>query len=181
MSRDAHPESQQLLASWTHATTEIPAQGLDRRRSATAEEREAIRKALGLAALERLDAHYRIHSVAGGGWRLAGTLLADVVQSCVVTLEPLPATLEEKFASEFWDDLDEPEGGEDKGILDEADVERLEGDTIPAGRVVFETLSGALDPYPRKAGARFDWEDKAAQDVGKNNPFSVLSRLKDKS
>ena len=39
------------------------------------------------------------------------------------------------------------------------DVEPIEHGTIEVGRVVFETLSAALDPYPRKSGATLEWQD----------------------
>lgn len=168
------------LSSWVHATTEIPAGGLERSRQANGEERRAIATALNLLSLDSLQARYRIVSIAGGGWRLSGSIEAQLAQPCVVTLEPVPATLSETFQVEFWRDLEEPEGGEDKSILEGADVEPLAGDDIPAGRIVFETLSGALDPYPRKAGAEFGWQDKNAENPQKTSPFSVLQQLKNK-
>ncbi|MEQ1717249.1 MAG: DUF177 domain-containing protein [Hyphomicrobium sp.] len=168
------------LRLWAHATTEIPAGGLSRERAASEAERADIAKALGIPAVERLVARYKITSIAGGGWRLEGTISAAVVQSCVVTLEPVPLTIEERFDVEFWRDKGEPAGGEDKSVLDGPDVEPLDGDDIGAGRIVFETVSGALDPYPRKPGAAFEWQDPAAVEVEKNNPFSVLGKLKDK-
>lgn len=167
------------LQDWSHATVDVPAQGLEYQRAASPQERAAIAKELGLAALDRLEASYRVTAIAGGGWRLAGTLSADVVQSCVITLEPVPAQITETFKVEFWRDLDEPEGGEDKSVLDGADTEALEGDVIPAGRIVFECLSAALDPYPRKEGASLAWQDPKAGEPEKITPFSVLAKLKD--
>ena len=147
---------------------DIPAQGLSYTRSAAPQERAAIVEALGLAALDRLEATYRINSISGGGWRLAGKMTAAVDAVLRVTLEPVPSDIDEAFNVEFWRDLDEPEGGEDKSVLDGADVEHLEGDAIPAGRIVFESLSAALDPYPRKEGATFDWKDPKAAEAGKS-------------
>lgn len=167
------------LASWSHATVDVPAQGLEITRSADASERAGVAGALRLAALDKLEARYRIMSVAGGGWRLKGQIAADVVQTCVVTLEPVPSAIEEPFEVEFWRETSEPEGGEDRSVLEGPDVEMLTGDDIPAGRIIFETLSGALDPYPRKADAAFDWKDSAAESE-KSNPFSVLAQLKEK-
>lgn len=169
------------LHDWFHATVDIPAQGLEYQRAAGPQERTAIAKELGIVTLDRLEASYRVTAIAGGGWRLAGTVSADVVQSCVITLEPVPAQITETFKVEFWRDLDEPEGGEDKSVLDGADIEALEGDVIPAGRIVFECLSAALDPYPRKEGASLGWNDPKAQEAEKNNPFSVLAKFRDKS
>lgn len=173
------PSPSNPLSSWSHATVDVPAQGLDVTRSASPQDRAAIVKDLGLAALDKLDTSYRITAISGGGWRLAGTLTADVVQSCVITLEPVPARIEENFKVEFWRDLAEPEGGEDKSVLEGADVERLDDSAIPAGRIVFECLSAALDPYPRKQGASLAWDDPAAAQSEKITPFSVLGKLKD--
>lgn len=168
------------LAHWDVALVDIPERGLDAKRDADASERAGLAQKLGLVTLDALHAQYRVHSLAGGGWRLSGTVAANVVQSCVITLEPLPSAIDDEFAVEFWRDLDEPEGGEDKTVLEGADVEPLEGDTIPVGRIVFETLSAALDPYPRKQGAAFDWQDEKAAQSENSNPFSVLARFKDK-
>jgi uncharacterized metal-binding protein YceD (DUF177 family) len=152
---------------------------LDVTRAASPQELADMVKDLGLAALDKLETSYRITSISGGGWRLAGTLTADVVQFCVITLEPVPARIEENFKVEFWRELEEPEGGEDKSVLEGADIEQLEDSAIPAGRIVFECLSAALDPYPRKEGAALAWDDPAAAQPEKVTPFSVLAKLKD--
>ncbi|MGE0055304.1 MAG: DUF177 domain-containing protein [Hyphomicrobium sp.] len=167
------------LASWSHATVDVPEQGLELVRKAGDAERAEIASALKLSSLDALEARYRIISVAGGGWRLKGQVGAVVVQSCVVTLEPVASTIDEPFEVEFWRETSEPEGGEDKSVLEGPDVETLVGDDIPVGRIVFETLSSAIDPYPRKEGAAFDWKDKTGN-AEKANPFSVLAQLKDK-
>lgn len=172
--------NEQPLESWNVSTLDIPAKGFECARKASAQELARIAQLLGLVSMGSLEASYRIHGLAGGGWRLTGSIAAAIVQSCVVSLEPVPAQVEEEFAVEFWRDLDEPEGGEDKTVLGGTDVEALEGETIPVGRIVFETLSGALDPFPRKEGAAFQWQDEKAADAQNANPFSILARLKDK-
>ena len=172
---------EQPLATWDVATTDVPNGGLKRERDATSEERTKIAALLGLVSLDALSASYRISAITGGGWKLSGAISANAVQSCVVTGEPVADSLSDEFKVEFWRELEEPEGGEDKSVLEGADVEPLEGDTIAVGRIVFETLSAALNPYPRKEGAAFEWQDKNAAEGQKANPFSVLGKLKDKS
>ena len=169
------------LQAWVHGTADIPAGGLSRTRTASETERAAIVKALGLTALDKLDVRYRIVSLPGGGWRLSGDLTTDVVQACVVTLEPVASHLSETFNVEFWRDAGEPEGGEDKSVLSGPDVEALPSDEIPAGRIVFEALSAGLDPYPRSSSAAFDWQDPETASPEKISPFSILAKLKDKS
>lgn len=168
------------LSDWTHATAEIPDRGLTRERAASEAERSEIARALKLISLDKLVAAYRITSIAGGGWRLAGKITADPVQSCIVSLEPVPAHLEETFDVEFLHEAPASESGGDLSVLQGPDIEPLEGNVIAAGRVVFETLAAGLDPYPRKGGASFEWQDKAASGDNKISPFAVLAKLKDK-
>ena len=59
----------------------------------TGAERTAIAKLLDLRGLEGLSLTYRLVRAAGGRLRLKGELKAKVVQTCVVSLEPIKQTL----------------------------------------------------------------------------------------
>jgi hypothetical protein len=165
---------------WAHNIVDIPAKGLACTREATAGERQAITSALGLLALNKLAADYRIRSVAGGAYRLSGKLRAEATQACVVSLEPVDARIESDFDVEVRPDLPEALSDEDLSVLSGPDLERLERGVVPVGRIVFETLSSALDPYPRREDAEFNWRDPHAEEPGKASPFAVLSKLKDR-
>jgi hypothetical protein len=165
---------------WTHRVCDIPAEGLQCERDATESEREGVARALGLLALRRLSARYRIEAIAGEAYRLSGKLSGDVEQACVISLEPVSGRIDAAFDVEFWPHLDVAESDEDAMVLDGPDVERFEHGTLPAGRIVFETFSASLDPYPRRDGAEFNWQDPRAQEPEKTGPFAELSRLKDK-
>lgn len=169
------------LSNWTHAVLDIPAGGLKSERAATADERAAIATALRLLSLDAFDAAYRIDRLAGGGYRLHGRVTANLEQPCVVTLDPVAATVGEDFDTEFWPEVAPRDGEQDARVLDGRDVETIENGALAAGRVIFETLSAALDPYPRKAGAEFQWQDKADLTPQKISPFAALSKLKDKT
>lgn len=166
------------LPDWTIPTLEIPDRGLGGERAVPADMLLDFAKALGMLSLEQVNTSYRIDRLAGGGYRLHGRLKAKGEQACVVSLEPLPAVLDEPFDVEFWPALAASDGGEDKAILEARDVESLENGTIPVGRIVFETISAALDPYPRKDGAEFNWSDKAQSEPEKVSPFAALAKLK---
>lgn len=168
------------LIDWTHNVTDIPAGGLDRERRATEAERAAIAKALDLLKLDRLATHYRIKSVAGGGYHLSGKLTADVEQACVVTLDPVAAKIDAPFDVEFRPEVETADNDEDANVLAGPDVEILERGIIPVGRIVVETLSASLDPYPRRPNAEFTWQDQKAQEAEKSSPFAALSKLKNK-
>ena len=168
------------LSDWSHAVTEIPATGLTRERRITGEALLPLAGELNMLELSSVVADYRIERLAGGAYRLHGRVIADGAQACVVTVEPVPSHVDETFDTEFWPDLPEADGGEDKSILDERDVERLEGGVIPVGRIVFETISAGLDPYPRKPDAAFDWQEKDQPVTENVSPFAALSKLKNK-
>ncbi|MFN0218192.1 MAG: YceD family protein [Hyphomicrobium sp.] len=166
--------------SWSQAIADIPEGGLKRERTASDDECAATAKALGLLEASNLKAEYRIERLAGGGYRLQGRMAADVAQPCIVTLEPVADSLDESFDVEFWPDVRANESGQDARVLEGRDVEPLERGEIPVGRIVFETLSAALDPYPRKGDADFAWQDPQAGEPEKASPFAALARLKTK-
>ena len=59
-----------IEADWWHATSQIPSDGLDAERKATADEMAAIAEELGLLALEGVVVRYRItHLAAALGLR----------------------------------------------------------------------------------------------------------------
>jgi hypothetical protein len=151
---------------------------------ATEAELKAVAKTLDLVALDRLTFAYRIDHGGGGRLALTGTLNADAKQTCVVSLEPVEARLEVPVEMEFWPaellprperDASEPGGA---GVLDWP--EAIRDGKIDLGPIICETLATALDPYPRRPGARFDWpqgERPEGEGAG-TGPFASLAALK---
>lgn len=142
----------------------IPREGLVRRIEATAAERGALAHRFGLERLESLNADLVLRRSGDGRVRVRGTLHAAVVQTCVVTLEPVAADLTDRFAASFVpphllaeDDAPAPEvivSITDGGSVEEDDPEPfLEDDRIDIGELTAQHLSLALDPYPRAPGA----------------------------
>lgn len=177
------------LASWSHTPESIPQGGLETERAASADERTAVAGMLELVALDRLTVGYRIKNAGGGVYRLTGRLKAQVEQACVVTLEPVNGDIDETFEVEFRPEerTRKPVGAEDEEGADlsadfesDVDVEPITGGRMEVGRVVFETLASAIDPYPRKAGAAFDWKAPDADKTGTVSPFAALAKLKNK-
>jgi hypothetical protein len=168
------------LNDWTHNVTDIPAGGLDRDREATENERAAIADTLKLLKLGRLVTRYRIKSALGGGYRLSGKVTADVEQACVVTLDPVADRIEAAFDVEFRPQVEAADNDEDASVLAGPDVDALERGIIPVGRIVFETVSASLNPYPRRPDAEFNWQDPHASAPEKASPFAALSKLRDK-
>jgi uncharacterized metal-binding protein YceD (DUF177 family) len=148
-------------------------------------EREAIASLLELAALDSLRFAGRFHFGGEGRLLLAGTLAARLTQTCVVSLEPVASTIEVPMEIEFWPEarIDALARSADEatshGILDWP--EPIIDGKIELGPLLYETLATALDPYPRREGASFEWvepreEAEAPEKV--DSPFAALSKLK---
>jgi uncharacterized metal-binding protein YceD (DUF177 family) len=166
--------------SWDLPTSDVPETGLDETRAAASDELEAIARALGLVSCQSLEASYAIAPSGAGRYILSGTLRAQVVQACVVTLDPVIGSIEGNFHAAFWPEEDIPPPR--SGILDldeAADPEPITAGRIAVGRVVFECLAENLDPYPRKPGATLDWRDPAEAGASES-PFARLANLKTK-
>lgn len=172
---------------WVHQTTDIPESGRRFERAATDAERAAIARDLDLVGCTTLTVTYQIRALSGGRYRVEGRIAADVVQSCVVTLEPVAGRIDEPFDVTFSPDADEQRAGSsEREILSEPDVEPLSDGRLEVGRVAYELLASALDPYPRKPGVDFAQIAPHAVLPGNDdaadapNPFAVLAKLKDK-
>jgi hypothetical protein len=148
-------------------------------------ERADIAALLDLVALDRLSFAGRFAPRGQGRLALRGRLQAAVTQTCVVSLEPVPGVIDAEVEMEFWplaqieQRAESLEEAASQGTLDWPEPIR-EG-RIDLGRVIYEALATALDPYPKREGARFAWsngdEESAVegQDIG---PFAALVRLK---
>lgn len=169
------------LSDWDVKALDVPARGFKATREATPEERAEIASALDLLAVDSLTATYKITG-SRGRYHLEGMIEAKCTQSCVVSLEPVPALIREQFTADFVeDDTTEPGQTGEMEVLSIPDIEMMHDGVIQTGRVVFETFAASLDPYPRKPDAAFGWTDAKAQDAESKGPFSVLASLKGKS
>ena len=138
---------------------------------ATPEERAALAERMGLLGLDSLSAELELVPAPGGTVRARGLLRAAVVQSCVVTLEPVPQTVEEPLD---WRIL--PLGKEPSEDLDDGpdEIESEPDGTVDLGEALAQSLALALDPYPRAPGAELPGEASDAD----GSPFAALRGLK---
>jgi hypothetical protein len=157
------------------AADRLPAGEIVHEIAAKAAERAALALRLRLVALDRLEARVCLCRLGGGLIRLSATLSAEVVQSCVVTLEPVANRVEEEFALLYGS---EPADAEEVVLSGEAElVEPFTGGVIDIGEAVAQQLSLALDPYPRAAGAALASVDKNTA----GSPFAALVKWREKS
>ena len=143
-------------------------------------ERAALAKRFGLASLDRLEADVQV--ARGTADIIAhGQVRAAVNQSCVVTGDPVPATIDESFTVRFRPPP-ESGGGEEEVELgeEEMDVIFSEAGLIDLGEAVAQTLALYLDPYPRAPDAETALKEAGVKDEGEAGPFGALAGLKDK-
>ncbi|WP_253201088.1 YceD family protein [Sphingomonas quercus] len=150
--------------------------------AAEADERAALAKRFHLLSIERLEATAALRR-EGERVFVEGRLAAAVTQSCVATGDPLPATLDEPFALRFEPTTVAGAGDVVEEVeLAEADLDIVtySGGTIDLGEAVAETLSLALDPFPRAPDADDRLREAGVLDEGEAGPFAALKALKDK-
>lgn len=160
---------------------QIPAAGITMEVSANPAELAALAKRFGLQTIERLDAALRLKAMAGGALiRLDGHFAADVVQTCVVTLEPVPAHVEEEFTLTYGAAEPEVPGEEIELSLDDEDPpDPIVDGAIDVGEAVAEHVALALEPFPRKPGIAFEGAgDAPDEEEKKPSPFAVLAQLR---
>jgi hypothetical protein len=155
----------------------IPRGGLTLAIEASPTEREALAALYRLPSIEALSAELTLERSAQDEVRVTGAVHGRLTQTCVVSLEPFPAVVNEevdvRFA-ELADDVAARRLSKEPQTISIDDMD--EPDPIIEGRIDLGALAAeffalGLDPYPRKPGAAFeapqDREDAAS-------PFSAL-------
>jgi hypothetical protein len=166
-----------------------PESGIDVNVVAEPAERLALARRFDLLELRSLRGHGRLErGGAPGELVLRGWLEACVVQSCVVSLEPVPAQLREQIERRYRQER-AAERCQPAGIVDlDADedfIEPLVGREIDVGEAFAEELGLSLDPYPRAVGAAAIEATALAPYVSlgqaePGKPFATLRQLQDK-
>ena len=149
-------------------------------------ERARLAGFLHTESLDRLTFKYLIAPLSEDRFRLTGELSAELVQLCVVTLDPVAERLREAVSLQCWPQ-EQIEGlaREAKAIGPEAlpedpPVPILDG-RIDLGALAAEIFASAINPYPRKHAAEFDWHDPTLAEPGRpDSPFAGLAKLKSK-
>jgi uncharacterized metal-binding protein YceD (DUF177 family) len=169
-----------------------PEAGIDVDASADPAECRALARRFHLLEVRSLRGHGRIErfeypaELVFRGW-----LEADVVQSCVASLEPVPATIrqpiERRYRSGGASATDrarlQPRGAID---LDDEDdeVDFVSGREIDLGEAIAEEFGLALDPYPRAAGVAAIEAEALGPHVSlgpaePEKPFAALRQLRE--
>jgi uncharacterized metal-binding protein YceD (DUF177 family) len=155
----------------------LPRDGLDQTIEATPAERAALAREYGLADIAKLTAAFNLQRM-GREVVVRGSIHAEVTQTCVVSLEPFAATLDEPVDVRFAPPKRERPGskpGAETVVLDGADApDPIVDGKIDLGALAVEFMALGLDPYPRKPGAEFA---SPAADEPPDSPFDALARI----
>lgn len=161
--------------------TRVPALGCTEKIAADEPERVALAERFGLPAIHSLTAELRISRWRGEGLKVKGRLVADIDQTCVVSLDVFRSTLEDSFESYFLPASSL--AGADEAAIEGSDAEPFENGIIDMGEAVAEAMALAIDPYPKKPGTSFadqvEPESEASGAETARTPFAGLSRLKE--
>lgn len=157
--------------------------------SASEEQRVAMAEALDVIAVERLDADLTARVSDGARVHVHGELRGEIIQACVVSLDPVPQTIREAIHLVFWprDRLPTHRAEEEVSPFDDETPEPYDGDRIEIGHIIYELVASSLDPYPRVPGASLEHtiagraqEQDEGENGGPPNPFAALKGLKER-
>jgi uncharacterized metal-binding protein YceD (DUF177 family) len=172
------------------AVASIPESGSRVKYRATEAECAALAEQDGLAGLRDLVVEAELFRRGREGLIARGRVSAVVTQTCVVTLEPFEAPVEEPFEIEFAPQAEAEAAyaramAEIEAALDKAAVLAAQKDPpdpiidgkVDLGVLGAEFLALGLDPHPRKPGASFD---EILDPLGeeKPSPFAALAKIK---
>jgi uncharacterized metal-binding protein YceD (DUF177 family) len=136
-------------------------------------ERDALAQRFTLLELARLTAALELRKDPAG-IRVSGQIHASGSQPCVASGEPVPFLITEAVSILLV--AQSTESGEFELADADIDSEPLVGDIIDMGEIAAQVLGLALDPYPRKKGAKVAGvlsEDEARL---ASSPFAALKK-----
>jgi uncharacterized metal-binding protein YceD (DUF177 family) len=139
-------------------------------------ERAALAKRFGLIAVNDLRATLAFTQDAKA-ISATGQLHARIVQSCAVSGEDLPVTIDEPLALRFVRER-EIEAEEVELAPEDLDEIPYTGETFDLGEEVSQSLGLAIDPYAEGPEAERVRREAGLSDEAASGPFAALAALK---
>ncbi len=148
------------------------------------DELAALARWVGVEALENFKAEIELRKLSPTRYSYEAELTADVVQSCVVTLDPVRSHIERHLSRQLVlspSAYRRGQKGDDWPIAPAEDdaPEEIASLRYDLAAPLLEELVLAIDPYPRAAGVAF--APPPGADLTSElpeSPFAVLKRLK---
>lgn len=170
----------------------LPGKGLNLVLRPGDDERQALADAHDMVGVEDYVAEVNVKRWQRDGIRITGHLQADIVQSCIVSLEPVSQHIDTDIDALFLPETSKLASrraeGEAQEILIDPDgpdaPEPFEPPYLDVGAAVAEFFSLAIDPYPRAPGVEepvvLTTDPAGKVEEERPNPFAKLAGLKDK-
>jgi hypothetical protein len=129
-------------------------------------------------AIDAFTAKIELRKLSPTRFAFDADLAADIVQSCVVTLEPVRTRIERKFSRDLLLTAAAQHTVKEIDIapVDEDGREEISSLRYDLAVPVLEEFALAIDPYPRAPGVAF--EPPPDPDAAESHPFAALGRLK---
>lgn len=160
---------------------QVPDRGLHRELDADEAQRAAMADIAGIRAVLSAHASFDVMPRSGGRFQVAGRVRARIGQTCVVTLEPIEADIDEPIDLMLAPPEQIPALSDlaDEAADGESDPpEPIQGGMVDLGKLATDALFLGIDPYPRKPDAVFD--HTVAPPDPDDHPFAALKALKAK-
>ena len=153
---------------------------------ASGDELARIAEWAGILAVDSFTAEITLRKHAANSFSLDADLSADVVQECVVTLEPVRGHIARRVHRELHLSQALRHRSDTSVALSqhagEDDVpEEIDSLEYDLAAPLLEEFSLALDPYPRAPGVEFAAPEPEEADEKPESPFAVLKNLKNPS
>lgn len=144
---------------------------------ANAGQRVRLAEWAGVDAVNQFEATIDLQKESATCFRYKARLLAEVVQSCVVTLEPVLSKIERPFGRKLNLVRRPIRHSKSEEVSGEAGdgPEEIESTEFDLAAPLLEEFVLAIDPYPRATGVVFESPLSEEQAV---SPFAVLKGMR---
>lgn len=153
-------------------------------------ERTAFAEDMEVRAVNQINANLIVKPIREGrGISVIGEIRAEILQNCVVTLNPVQENVQEKLHLRYLQEADMPvpvteEEGAFINIRDsDFDIEPLVNKEVNLYEIIRETLLLNLTPFPKSKEAEtadFNRAPPEEESISVNRPFEILAEYKEK-
>jgi uncharacterized metal-binding protein YceD (DUF177 family) len=157
------------------AVAELPATGRTVKLALSADDAAALCHELDLIALTDIAAELRLKPVGRDSLHVTGRVCGQVVQPCVVTLEPVTTIIDQPVDVTY---APAPSGRAQSEASDEDAPDVLIDGRVDVGQLAREFLVMAIPDYPRRADVPPVGEESSGSE--RQTPFAGLRETLDR-
>ena len=132
----------------------------------------ALAERFGYIAIDAFSGKIEVRRISSSCWQMKGVFSAEIIQSCVVSGEPVREKFQFELLERYLETLENVEEIDPMGV----DVELLENGMIPAGEAISQALAVHATAWPRHPDAPILAPPPELKE--QNHPFAKLSELK---